>query len=34
MVQDRFLGGKNMNLLFNCNIVNLHLKTNVGRDKA
>ena len=33
VVQDCFLGGKNMNLLFNFNIVNLLLKSNVGREK-
>ena len=34
VVQDRFLGGENMNLLFNSDIVNLLLKTNEGREKA
>ena len=33
VVQDRFLGGKSMNLHFDSNIVNL-LKTNVGREKT
>ena len=30
MVQDLLLGGKNMNLLFSSNNVNLLLKTSVG----
>ena len=34
MVQDRFLGEKDMILLFNSNIVTLLLKTNVGREKT
>ena len=34
MVQDRFLGEKNMNLLFNFNTVNLLLKANVGRERT
>ena len=34
VVQDRFLGEKNMNLLFNFNTVNLLLKANVGRERT
>ena len=30
MVEDRFSGGKNMNLLFNSDTVNLLLKNNGG----
>ena len=32
-VLDRFPGGENINLLFNFDIVNLLLKTNVVRDR-
>ena len=33
VVRDRFLGGENMDLVFNSDIVNLLLKTNAGRDR-
>ena len=33
MIRDCFPGGKNVNLLFNSDIVNLLLKFNEGRSK-
>ena len=33
-VQDHFLGGENMDLLSNSDIVNILLKTNVGRNRT
>ena len=34
MVHDRFLGGKNIDLHFNSNIVKVVLKFNVGGEKT